>query len=207
MNAAGRRRILDQRTGLHRLHLAHLVQRHGAVLGLEIEHLPAGHAVDAGGTRQRRHQGCTNIAVGMRPAIRQKLERHGLKRIAGEDRRRLVKGDMAGRLAPPRLGIIHGRKIVMDKGIGMQALDRCRHGHRTFRGGSTRGKTRRGKDKACPQPLAAIHRGILHGPGKPPRRTVHAVEKSAEICLDGCCVVAHGMRKRHALLVGAEGGG
>ena len=47
VNATGNGRELDQRTGLHALHLPHLVERHGAALRLEIMQLVTWHSRDA----------------------------------------------------------------------------------------------------------------------------------------------------------------
>ena len=87
----------------------------------------------------------------------------------------------------------------------MKAFDGRRHRHRAFGKSAASGKPRRGKNKAGPQPLATIHRGISHRSGKSVGRPVHIVKQCAEIPLDGRRVVTHGLRKRHELLVGTEG--
>ena len=45
----------------------------------------------------------------------QNLKRKGLERIAGQNSRRFIKNNMAGRFAAAGFRIIHGGQIIMDQ--------------------------------------------------------------------------------------------
>ena len=47
------------------------------------------------------------------------------KRVAGEDRGRLVKGLVHGRAAPAQVVVIHRRQIVMHERVAMHAFERA----------------------------------------------------------------------------------
>jgi len=79
------------------------------VLGHQIHHLPARHARRPGGARQFGHQLGAHERVLMRRLVGQYLEGQRMERIAGQDRGRLVIGDMDGGLAAAQQVVVHGR--------------------------------------------------------------------------------------------------
>ena len=171
VNATGNGRELDQRAGLHALHLPHLFKRHGAVLRLEIQHLATCHPSDAGRRCQRRHQPGTPHRIMMCRRIGQQPEGKCLQGVARKYGRRLVKGDMAGRRAPAGRGIIHCGQVVMDQGIGMKAFDGSGDIQRAVSLRHPTGKSRGCHHKGGTKTFASIHRGVTHGLDKACRGT------------------------------------
>jgi monofunctional glycosyltransferase len=151
----------QKRAGFHRL------QHHDAVFagrvgfGLQIQRLPAGHAANAGSTRQRQHQ--LHLAVVGKIGLGRcnEVEGIGQQAVAGEDGCRLVKGLVDGRLAAAQVVIVHGRQVVMDQRIAVQTLKGCANagGHNAV-SGKQGGCFRHQKG---PQPLAAVQRAVAHG--------------------------------------------
>ena len=63
----------------------------------------------------------------MGSALGQDVEGEGLQGIAGEDRGRLVEGLVHGRPAAAQIIIVHGRQVVMDERIAVDAFERGTH--------------------------------------------------------------------------------
>ena len=95
----------------------------------------------------------------------QRLERQGLQRVAGQDCGGFVPGLMDRWHAPAQVVVIHGRQVVMDQRIGVQAFDG---------GGGAVGldfrhpkEPRPFDDQKCPEAFAAIKHPIAHGVAQP----------------------------------------
>ena len=54
--------------------------------------------------------------------LRQKPEGMGQQRVPGQQRRRLVKGLVGRGASPAKVVIVHAGQVVMDEGVGVQAL-------------------------------------------------------------------------------------
>ncbi len=128
---------------------------------LDIEHLPAHHAGLAGGLRKARDQGHPDRGVRMGLAIGEDLEGKGQKGIAGEDRRGLVKGLVRRRPPPAQVVIVHGREIVMDERIAVDAFQRRARPQRLL----SRDIEQAGRldQQERPQPLARAQGRVAHG--------------------------------------------
>ena len=58
--------------------------------------------------------------------VSQHLKGPGEQRVTGQDRRRLIEGDVTGWLATPQFVVVHGGKVVVHQGIAVHHLDRRR---------------------------------------------------------------------------------
>jgi hypothetical protein len=83
------------------------------------------------------------------------------KRVPGQDGDAFAKNLVVGQLAPAVIIVVHGRQIVMDERVSVDALDRAGQGQgvapRTAAG------FRRRQTEGRPQPFAAGKNGIAHG--------------------------------------------
>ena len=102
-------------------------------LGSEVHHLPAGHSGRSRGARQLEHQVGPHPRILVRRRMGEDLERQRVKAVAGEHRFRLAEGLVDGRLAPPEIGIVHARQIVVDQRIDVDRLDRAADAQRPLR--------------------------------------------------------------------------
>ena len=140
----------------------HIGLRDGFRRREEVEHLPADHA--PGSDTPRHLGGGAHNAVRRHPrhvgVAGQQLEGERVQRIAGQHRDRLAVNDMTRGPAPPGRRIVHGGKIVMDEGVGMNQLDRARSGQdRLCRHPR---HLRPGEHEDGPQPLAAGKHAVAH---------------------------------------------
>ena len=103
--------------------------RNSRVFGKRVDDLPSDQVAAIRCFRQGLYEG---YATGGLVTIVEGEETEGLgeQGIASQNGRRLVKLDMGGWFTPPQGTVVHAGKIVMDEGVGMQALDRdrCREG-------------------------------------------------------------------------------
>ena len=133
----------------------------------EVEHLTPDHPGPAcGAGKQQCHVG-PDGPIWMRGRGGHELERDSQKRVAGEDRRRLVERLVDRRHAAPEVVVVHRRQIVVDERIGVQAFHR--------RGGDLRVAGLRAEERRAfrhqerPEPLAARQERVPHRGGKPLR--------------------------------------
>ena len=129
----------------------------------------------AGSPRQHAGELGAHRRVRMPLRRRHRLEGKGEEGIADQDRRRLVEGDMAGRLAAAEVVVIHRRQVVVNQGIGVHHLDG---------GGGVDGPGARHLEEAGtrehqegPEPLAAREEGIAHRLEEPPVDAVGRVNQ------------------------------
>ena len=85
----------------------------------------------------------------------------GLQGVAGEDGRGLVKSFVIGGTAAAQIVIVHGRKVIVDEGIGMHHLYTAGKGQNIFR--IRPEKRGRGKAEHGPQTLASGKETVKHG--------------------------------------------
>jgi hypothetical protein len=154
----------EERAGLHRLEPADVVlaERRGAVAALrgEIEHLPADHAAEPGCSGETHDQLGTDRPILMRRRVGHELEGERLKRVAGEDRGRLVEAAVHRRLAAAQVVVVHGGEVVVNEGVAVQELKR---GAGLQHAGLLMTKhPRRLDQEKRPQPLAARQHGMAH---------------------------------------------
>ena len=133
----------------------------------EVEHLAAGHAAEARRGGKARDQLGAHRRVGVGGGIGENREGQRQQRVAGEDRRRLVEGLVHRRLPAAEVIIVHGRQVVMDERVAVDAFERRRRAQRVV-GGAAEEAGRFDEDEGA-QPLAPAERGVAHG-GKQPRR-------------------------------------
>ena len=94
--------------------------------GGEVHHLPAGHARSgpaaraSSSTRSERTHGSSWVA-----GMGEDFERQRVEAVAGEHRLGLAERLVDGRLAAPKVGIVHARQIVVDQRIDVDRLDRA----------------------------------------------------------------------------------
>jgi hypothetical protein len=124
-NAAGFDGERKQSTGFHFLQPgdAGEVMSH-VPISIQIEHLTASHTIGACRVRQPRYEFGPDGWIGVSSWLRQNLEGHGLQAVTCQDGRCFIELDMTRRLATAHGIIVHGRKVVVDQGIGVEAFDR-----------------------------------------------------------------------------------
>ena len=141
--------------------------RRGRCLRRDVEHLAADHAGEARGAGEARAERGARVGARVRARIGQDLEGDRLQRVACENRGRFVEGAVGRRPAAAQIVVVHRRQIVMNQGIGVQALDRGRGADRA--GVASAERPRRLDDQERPQPLAAAKRRVAHSFDQPPR--------------------------------------
>ncbi len=162
----------QHRAGLHRLQHARRLRidgRHAvAALRRKVEHLPADHAAEAGRLGEPGDERDARARIRIRRRIGEFLEGEGEQPVAGQDRRRLVEGTVDGGAPAPQVVVVHGRQVVMDQRIAVQAFDRAGGGQRLVGRNAEQAGALDGQERA--QPLAAPERAVAHG-GHQPGRT------------------------------------
>ena len=134
-----------------------------AAFGREIEHLPADHAAEAGGARERRDQlECAPPASGCVSGRAEDVEGEGQQAVAGEDGGRLVECLVRGRPAAAQIVIVHRGQVVVHQRVAMHAFER-RAGHQGLLARRPRTARRDSTTRNGPQPLAAAEARIAHG--------------------------------------------
>ena len=169
-----------QRAGLHRLQRLDLAEAlrlavGEAAFGGEIEHLPADHAAQSGGARQRHHQFDAHVGARMGFRPRQKIEREGEQAVAGEDGGRFVELLVRGRPAAPQIVIVHRRQVVMHQRVAMHAFER-RAGHQRARARHVEQGGRLDDQKRA-KALAATEAHVAHRVEQPARARAFAVDR------------------------------
>ncbi len=133
-------------------------------LGAEIERLAQHHALPARSLGEKGDQLDADRGFAVRGLAAQDFEGEGEQRIADKDRRRLAVGDVDRGAPAAGVVVVHGRQVVMDQGVAVDAFERA--------GGIQsvcllHPKNPGGFDeKEGPQPLAAAEGGIAHGFGQ-----------------------------------------
>ena len=57
--------------------------------------------------------------------LREEFERERQKAVPREDRVGFAKDLMGRRLATPKIVVVHGRQVIVDKGVGMDEFKGC----------------------------------------------------------------------------------
>ncbi len=153
----------QQRPGLHRLQAADggIVERRGGSLRLDVEHLSADHAAEAGGAGKAEAQRDADLGVPMGRGIGENVEGQRQQPVAGENGGRLVEGLVRRRPAAPEVVVVHRRQVVVDQRIAMHAFDGAAGAQRRPGLGAERPRGLDRQERA--QPLAAAERAIAHG--------------------------------------------
>ncbi len=108
----------------------------------------------------------------------QDLEGDGLQGVAGQHGRRLVVGVVHAGVLPPALVGLHARQVVVDDGIGVDALQRAGGAqHRPLVQVEHLGGFQR---EEGPQPAAGPEGGVAHGLGEARLRTLGAGQQLVE---------------------------
>ena len=126
-NSTGIDRKTDERAGFHFLQPRQAASVQRVARRHHVDHLPADHALHAGGTRQPRNQIKARGHGVVRGFIGQYFKRKADQRITGEYRGRLIKSFMQSRFATPHIVIIHTWQVVMDQRIAVNTLNCARH--------------------------------------------------------------------------------
>ena len=133
-------------------------------------------------------------ASGCRSRSASDLEGERLQRVADQDRGRLVVGLVHGRLAAAQVVVVHGRQVVMDEAVAVDAARRRAGRERCgVRARRTSGRSR--STRNGPQALAAAQHGVPHrrhrrggraispGPTSGPRRSTRKVSTVSATCV------------------------
>ncbi len=128
------------------------------------------------GARERQHERRLLTVGERRFRRRDDVEGEGQQAVARKDRRRLVEGDVHRRLSAAHVVVVHGREVVMDERIAVDAFERGACSERRFRIAAEEGRAF--GDEKRPQPLAAVEHAMAHG--------------SEQVCRAGDFARAHG---------------
>jgi len=172
----------DQGTGLAPVHLLEAGGVSGAAGRIEVECLPAGHALrsDGLGQHDQHLQFCT-LGEPRRAACEHR-EGQSLQGITGQYRGPFIEGAVAARAPATQIVVVHRRQVIMNQAVGVDEL----HGG----GGSIetvhRSPKRRAGDihQERAQPLAAVQYAVAHGRVQPRRRRVARGERCFQDTLD-----------------------
>ncbi len=96
----------------------------------------------------------------IRRLVGEDVEGVGEKRIAGEDGGRIVVGLVDGRLAPAKVVVVHGRQVVMDERIAVDAFERGGHAKDGRPGHAEQSGALDHQER--PQALAAVEDAVPH---------------------------------------------
>ena len=131
-NSARFSAVLDQSTGFQRLQAGHRRAIKRLAFRQHVDHLPARHAARTRGGPERHDQFAARLRIGMCVRLRQQFERPALQGITRQNRSGLIECLMRAGFATPEVVVVHRRKIVMNKGVGVHHLHRggnpCRTG-------------------------------------------------------------------------------
>jgi len=175
--AAHDQRGLDHRGGLVEMNELEVV-RGGQVLlfGQQICHLAADEAAAARGVGEFADQGMGERGLAC-IALCQQGEGVGQEGIAGEQGGGFVKLAVSGGTTPAQVIVVHAREVVVDQGVGVQALDGDSRGQGIGRrrvgpdGRFGPGEDLlRGENQYWAEPLAAGLEAVAHGLVKARRR-------------------------------------
>ena len=109
-------------------------------------------------------------ASGCVPGGGEDFEGEGEQRVAGEDRGRLVIGDVDGGAAAAQIVVVHGGKVVVDQRVAVQRLERRAGAHGALARHAE--QLRAGDHEERPQPLAGAEGGMAHRRDEARRRRV-----------------------------------
>ncbi|CUX24403.1 hypothetical protein AGR7B_Cc270182 [Agrobacterium deltaense RV3] len=127
----------------------------------EIERLAAGHTADARRAGKRKYE--RGLALGRKRIFVRCDDIEGKRQqaVAGENCGRLIEFAMHGRLAAAQVVVVHGRQIVMNKRITMEAFQ-CRA---NIKGGFGIPARKGGTfdDEERPQAFTAVQHAMAHG--------------------------------------------
>ncbi|AEW72383.1 hypothetical protein EcWSU1_00943 [Enterobacter ludwigii] len=128
----------------------------------QIQCLTATHTGDAAGHCQfRDHRQTVTVGHFGHRRIAQNRERQGLQGIPRQNGIRFAKLDVAGWLATTQIVVVHGRQIIMDQRVGMDALNGgCRGIQRVS---ADTKHVARGVDQKRTQALSTQECAIVHG--------------------------------------------
>ena len=115
---------MNEAAGFEGLEAADDFSGEGLAFAEHVHHLTAAHAARARGMGQSEDEFRPGLGVGMGVGFGEEFEGAGLQRIAGQDGGGFVELAMGGGLTAAQVVIVHGGKVVMHQGIGMQHLDR-----------------------------------------------------------------------------------
>ena len=116
-------RSADQRTGFAYVHEFELADRQLLTHGGEVDGLTPGHPARPGGDCQEMQHVELSGGGDSGKTIGKNLKCMGRQGIADQKGGRLVKLDVAGRLAATQDVVVHARQVVMYQRIGMDQFD------------------------------------------------------------------------------------
>ncbi|CDN43885.1 hypothetical protein BN871_DS_00300 [Paenibacillus sp. P22] len=155
----------DQIAGFVLMDIFKLLKRRYPLLALHIGRLPANHSCCAGEPRQiggyvQQYARIRSLASGLCRQIESMRE----EGVAGQNRHGFAVDPMVGRLAAPKVVVVHGRKIVMDERIRMDKLYRACYGQRSLLVARiSAGRLRGSQHEHGTNPLASGREGVSHG--------------------------------------------
>ena len=95
----------------------------GSGLGLDIEHLAADHAAEAGGAGEAEAECDADVGVAVGRGIGEDVEGEGQQAVAGENCGGLVERLVRGRAAAAEIVVVHGGEVVVDEAVAVDAFD------------------------------------------------------------------------------------
>ncbi len=176
----------DQGPGLHLLKASDGGKVELRLGSHQIHHLAPRHTHRPGRTGKLRHQFGADKGIFMGRLVGEQFERQSVKRIPRQDGRRFVEGAMDGRLASPKIVIVHAGQIVVDQRINVDGLDRERDPDRPRP--IDLEQVAAGENQHRANAFAAADRGISHRLVKPASAIIRYRQQKIEgpvyLCAD-----------------------
>ncbi len=124
------------------------------------------------------------------------FESLGEERVAGEDGDAFAENLVAGETSAAVVIVVHRREVVVNQGVGVDALDGAGEGHGP--GGLPAAGLRGGKRQDGAKPLAAGEQGVAHGPVDGSRACRGARQETVESAVDFGAAPGQVFRQREA---------
>ncbi len=149
-----------KRTGLHRLQGSDGIVGQVLVFRYQVDHLATDHAADSGrfgetGGERGAHRG---VVVG--GGIGQNREGQREQPVAGQDRGRFVESLVNRWLPATEIVVVHGRQIVVDKAVAVNAFERRRGPQDALTPGAEHASGLNHQERA--QPFATAQGSVAH---------------------------------------------
>ena len=152
----------EQRTCLPALHCRNFFQRRKiSGFGFDIQHLSAHHARRSSRLREFQYEIASHSCIGMGGLRRQDFKCQCQQGVTRQYGRCVIKLFVDSWQSPPQIVIVHGRKVIMYKGVTMHTLQRRANTQGIqIPGGKN---TRTFNHQKGPEPFALTKRPVAHG--------------------------------------------
>ena len=132
---------------------------------VRVQHLPGHHAVSAAGVREDQN-GLAPLPGLHVPGPGDEAEGLRLQGVPGQDGHRLTVDLVAGGTAPAEVVVIHAGQVVVDEGVGVDALHGGGEGQRLLQ--TPPAELTEGQRQHRPHPLAPGQEAVAHSLLEPP---------------------------------------